>query len=95
MADFSSNEDRLLRGALGKTPDCPSIEALENPDAKGRAHVESCAYCRNERAMLAEFQESAPLPEDAAAVAWIESDVRHRPAVLAAGHERCSLPVCG
>lgn len=85
MAD-QSNEDRLLRSALGPTPECPPLEALESLDAKGRAHVEGCAWCRNELAMLTEFQAVDVRPEEAASVAWIESELARRaaPAQVAA-----------
>jgi hypothetical protein len=80
MAD--SNEDRLLRSALGRTPECLPVERLESPleslDAPGRAHVERCAYCQNERAMLAAFEDAAPQPEEAAALAWIQSELDRR-----------------
>jgi hypothetical protein len=49
-------------------------------DAQARAHVERCAYCRNELAMLVEFQTATPRPEEAAAVAWIESELERRSA---------------
>jgi len=76
-----SNEDRVLRSALGRTPECLSIEALEAMDAKTRAHVEHCAYCRNELAMLVEFQEATPRPGEAADVAWIQSELEGRSAI--------------
>ena len=82
MPEF--NEDRLLRSALGPTPECPPVEMLESPDAmldaKGRAHVEGCAWCRNEVAMLAEFQAADVRPEEAADVAWVESELARRAA---------------
>jgi hypothetical protein len=51
----NSNEDRSLRSALGRTPECLSIESLEAMDAKAREHVGHCVYCQNELAMLVEF----------------------------------------
>src|SRR4051794_37317067 len=75
-----SNEDRLLGAAGGPTPECPPLEALESLDAKGRAHVEHCAWCRNELAMLTEFQAAEVRPEEAASVAWIESELARRAA---------------
>jgi hypothetical protein len=76
----NSNEDRLLRSALGRTPECLSIEALAAMDANAREHVEHCAYCQNELAMLVEFQQAEPRPEEAAAVAWIQSELERRSA---------------
>ncbi len=78
MADSGSNEDRLLRSALSKTPECLSIEALAAMNAKARAHVEHCAYCRNELAMLVEFQDATPLPGEAADLAWVQSELKRR-----------------
>jgi len=78
VADSGSNEDRLLRSALSKTPECLSIEALAAMNAKARAHVEHCAYCRNELAMLAEFQDATPLPGEAADLAWVQSELKRR-----------------
>jgi hypothetical protein len=91
MSDFESQnigsgEDGLLRSALGPTPECPPLEMLESLDAKGRAHVEGCAWCSNELAMLTEFQAVDVRPEEAASVAWIESELARRaaPAPVAA-----------
>ena len=77
----NSNEDRLLRSALGRTSECLSIEALEAMDAKAREHVGHCAYCQNELAMMVEFQEAAPRPEEAADVAWIQAELERRSAI--------------
>jgi hypothetical protein len=77
VADSGSNEDRL-RSALGKTAECLSVEALAAMDDQARAHVERCAYCRNELAMLVEFQDATPLPGEAAAVAWIQGELERR-----------------
>ncbi len=84
MANSDSNEDRLLRSAMGKTAQCPSLEALAAMDAKARAHAEQCAYCRNELAMLVEFQDAAPLPGEAADLAWIQSELKRRSAATTA-----------
>jgi hypothetical protein len=80
VASSGSDEGRLLRSALGKTPECLPIEALAAMDATARAHVEHCAYCQNELAMLVEFQEATPRPEEAAAVTWIQSELERRSA---------------
>jgi len=49
-------------------------------DAKSREHVEHCAYCQNELAMLVEFQQAEPRQEEAADVAWIQSELERRSA---------------
>ena len=51
---LSYGEARVLRWALGRTPNCLPVEKLGALDDAGRAHVEQCAYCRNELAMLTE-----------------------------------------
>ncbi len=91
MANSDSNEDRLLSDALGKTAQCPSLEALAAMDAKARAHAEQCAYCRNELAMLVEFQDATPLPGEAADLAWIQSELKRRSAATPAAVPAKSL----
>lgn len=76
----SSNEDRLLRSALGRTAECLPVEMLAAMDAPARAHVERCAYCQNELAMLVEFRTATPRPEEVASVAWIQSKLERRSA---------------
>jgi len=84
VANSSSDEDRLLRGALGKTAECPSVEALAAMNAKARAHVEHCAYCQNELAMLVEFQDATPLPGESDDLAWIRAELERRSAATPA-----------
>jgi hypothetical protein len=78
MAD--SNEDRLLRSALGRTAECVPVERLESLDPQARAHVERCTYCQNELAMLMQFRDAAPTAEEAPSVAWIQSELERRSA---------------
>jgi hypothetical protein len=73
-----SNEDRLLRSALGRTADCLPAERLETLDATARAHVDRCTYCQNELAMLLEFCDAAPKPEEAADMAWMQAELERR-----------------
>ena len=80
MASSDSSEDRLLHAALGKTAECPSVEALAAMDAKARTHVERCTYCQNELAMLVEFQDATPLPGEADDLAWIQAELVRRSA---------------
>ena len=54
-------------------------------DAKAREHVGHCVYCQNELAMLVEFEEAAPQPEEAADVAWIQSELERRSATAPQG----------
>ena len=71
--------------------ECLSVEALAAMDAKARAHVEHCAYCRNELAMLVEFQDATPLPGEAADLAWIQSELERRSAATPAAVPAKSL----
>jgi hypothetical protein len=73
-----SNEDRVLRGALGRTEECLPVERLESLDATARAHVDHCTYCQNELALLLEFRDAAPRPEEAADLAWMQSELERR-----------------
>jgi hypothetical protein len=79
-------DDRdLLRGALGRTPECPPLESLAAPqtDANVRHHLEECPHCRAELALMHQFEGAEAQPEEAADVAWIESELRRRsPAAL-------------
>jgi hypothetical protein len=89
VAGYSSKEDQLLRSALGMTAECLPVETLAamaehlpgaDTDTAARAHVERCAYCRNELAMLMEFESATPRAEEAAAVAWIQGELARRAA---------------
>jgi hypothetical protein len=74
----NSNEDRLLRSALGRTAECVPVEQLESLDARARAHIDKCAYCRNELAMMLEFRDAAARPEEAEAMAWMQTELERR-----------------
>ena len=89
MSSYSSKDVQFLRSSLGKTAECLPVETLAamaehvpaaGADTPARAHVERCAYCRNEMAMLVEFQSATPRPEEAASVAWIEGELERRAA---------------
>src|SRR5260370_29885117 len=73
-----SNENRLLRSALGRTAECLPVEKLESLDAQGRAHVDHCTYCQNELAMLTEFRDASPRPEEAADLVWMQAELERR-----------------
>src|SRR5450432_3427940 len=71
------------------TAECLPVETLAGmaeqlpaagADTPARAHVERCAYCRNELAMLVEYQTAKPRPEELASVAWIQGELERRAA---------------
>lgn len=51
------DEDELLRGALGPGKECPPLEQLLTVTAASdlARHLETCAYCRTELALLQRF----------------------------------------
>jgi len=67
-------------GPFAPTPECLSIEALASaqPDPAARRHLESCAYCRNEVALLHSFTSAEPSTAEAPDVDWIATEVRRR-----------------
>jgi hypothetical protein len=62
------------------TPECLTIEQLASAATDGAAarHLESCAYCRNELALLESFTSAEPSMIEAPAVEWIATEVRRR-----------------
>ncbi len=80
MSDPNRNPAHPLRAALGRTPECPPLEALAAPApaAPLQAHLESCPHCRAELSLLRAFENAEARPEETADLAWIESElVRH------------------
>jgi len=84
MKTDSPNEYKLL---LGPGPDCLSIEQLSAlldgsvsrvVAASRRKHIGNCAYCRNEFAMLCEFDEAEVENGDEASVEWMTSELQRR-----------------
>jgi hypothetical protein len=68
------------REPFGPTPECLTIEALSSAELDGaaRRHVESCAHCRNELALLRTFMDAEPNLEEKASVDWIAAEARRR-----------------
>src|SRR5215467_13406449 len=60
--------------------DCPAIEVLARAEElpEIRAHLEACAHCRAELALLREFESAEPRAEEAGDVKWIQSELRRR-----------------
>ena len=85
MPDPIRDERGLLREAMGRTPECPPLEALaaSPQDAAFKRHVEECPHCRAEVALLHQFESAETLPAEAADLAWIESELARRSPVAA------------
>jgi hypothetical protein len=68
------------KSALGPGERCPSLEVLaETPrPPELESHIETCAHCRAELALLHSFENAAPQPDEVAPVQWIESELRRR-----------------
>lgn len=64
-----------LKSALAATPECLTPAQLESLlDGKhNNPHLVQCPRCQAELAMLKSFESGAPLPDEGAAVAWINS----------------------
>ena len=65
---------------FGATPECLSVEQLAAAecDAAAMRHLEGCAYCRNELALLQSFTSAEPSAIEAPAVRWIATETRRR-----------------
>lgn len=85
MPDHLS-ERELLRAALARTAECPPLEEIESDRAK--SHVDACAFCKTELALLKSFRDAEVAPGDAAAIAQITAQItaklRERSAVAGA-----------
>jgi hypothetical protein len=66
--------DDLLRESLARTRDCPSIERIE--DVSMKSHVDACAFCQAELAMLKSFRDAEIDAPDAAQIAQITDRLR-------------------
>jgi hypothetical protein len=80
MAPNGKSEREILAQALAPGKDCPPIERLEagvDADAVPQdlaKHLESCAYCRTELALMRSFYTATPHDtEEAAAVALVNA----------------------
>src|SRR3954468_578999 len=76
----TEHEQRLFNAALGRTGRCPSPELLAEKasDPDMQHHVQGCAHCRTELAMLQEFENAEPRADELASVQWIESELSRR-----------------
>lgn len=101
MPDERSAEQKALRAALGAGNDCPGIEELESllgDTAQVRPnvaqHVEICAHCRTELALLREFQSGTVRESEAEAVRLITErlNVRSSPIISVPGRTEAREP---
>ena len=78
MADARQYEK--LKSALGPAADCPPLEQLvraldaSEGDARRKAaedHAANCAHCRDELALMREFVDARPQPDETRNVNWI------------------------
>ena len=73
-------------------PACLPFERLgDEHTPTERGHVQTCARCQAEIALWQEFQESAPEPEDGAAVQWVVAELRRRRSAPAPGPRRAAI----
>jgi hypothetical protein len=79
----SEHEHDRAREALGealrRTPACIPIERLGEPLGEAeRAHVDGCARCQAELALLEAFEQDVPAPDEGAAVRWVAAEAKRR-----------------
>jgi hypothetical protein len=78
-----------LKAALSPTPECLAPERFgETLEAREQAHVDACARCQGELALWREFDESAPIAGEGAAVQWIVAELARRNATPADAAKR-------
>ena len=89
MPNKDSAENNELRAALGAGRDCPPPERLEQWLANPRhispdlsRHIEACAYCKTELALLRDFQSGVARESEAAAVEMITGRLRARSSAI-------------
>jgi len=78
--DDSEREGSILRNALGRAPACPPTEilAVAGTSSEVRRHLDSCARCRAEIALLHQFESGEPSAEEAESLRWIEAELAQR-----------------
>ena len=80
MSEPPRDSRDLLREALGRTAECPPIEALAaaGSDAAVQRHLETCAPCRAELALFQEFESAQPTGTEATDLAWMNAELNRR-----------------
>jgi anti-sigma factor RsiW len=78
--DHLEHQRSILQSALGRTPNCPQIDVLAaaEKNSEVRRHLDSCARCQAEVALLHQFESSQPDPEEAESLRWIEAQLAQR-----------------
>jgi hypothetical protein len=83
MADYTKTL-KMWQQAASATPECLSLEVLEQmvegapANTKAAAHLANCAHCQTELSMLKSFVSSVPSPNEGAAVAWIATQLQRQ-----------------
>lgn len=80
------SDSGIWKNALRPSDSCPDAEALaaaaQNPEIQ--RHLEGCARCRTELALLHEFESAQAQASEAASVDWIEGELKRRSAEILA-----------
>jgi hypothetical protein len=73
---------KAMKVALGRSAGCATLEELARfaegapgGDARIDEHVAGCLRCRTELALLKEFEQAAPRPDEEAAAHWIAARI--------------------
>jgi len=70
---------RTLKGITQPTPECISVDRFgEGLTSVERDHIVGCARCQTETALWNTLDDSAPRPDEGAAVQWIVKELRRR-----------------
>jgi len=70
---------RTLKGIARPTPECISVDRFgEGLTSVERDHIAGCARCQTEAALWNTLDDSAPRPDEGAAVQWIVKELRRR-----------------
>jgi hypothetical protein len=83
MADHTKTL-KMWQQAAAATPECLSLEVLEQmtegapANTKAAAHLANCAHCQTELSMLKSFESSQPSANEGAAVAWIAAQLQRQ-----------------
>lgn len=97
MAD-NTKTLKMWQEAAAETKECLPLETLErmadktSRDAKAAAHLAGCAHCQTELAMLKNFEQSTPSPDEGAAVAWIAAQLERRQNAPLAQQKAAAVP---
>jgi hypothetical protein len=76
-----TRERAVWKAALAPTAECIPLEQLGSALSEvQRTHVSSCPRCQAELALFEEFEASAPVEGEGAAVTWIARDLERRAA---------------